>query len=293
MELFPYALAALAVPASLALALWERLRLRRTLLRLDRMLDDAVRGTFREQDFNESLLSSVEMKMAHYLAASAVSTQALQEEKDKIKSLIANISHQTKTPLSNILLYTQLLEETGADTGPLKAQTRKLQSLIDALVKISRLETGVLTFRPRSGPLRPVLERAAGQFLPQAEEKGLALTLKDGDAQALFDPKWTEEALCNLIGNAVKYTPSGCVAVSVRAYELFARIDVEDTGPGIPEEETSRIFQRFYRGAGSCMTEGVGLGLCLARQIAEGQGGYIKVFSKPGQGAKFSFFLPR
>ena len=99
--------------------------------------------------------------------------------------------------------------------------------------------------------------------------------------------------MCNLIDNAVKYTPSGTITVSARAYELFARVDVEDTGPGIPEEELAKLFQRFYRGRAASGEEGVGVGLYLVRQIAQGQGGYVKAFSRPGKGARFSLFLPR
>ena len=92
----------------------------------------------------------------------------------------------------------------------------------------------------------------------------------------------------------MKYTPAGGrVTLSAVPYELFCRVDVDDTGPGIPEEEHARIFQRFFRGEAAWETEGVGVGLYLVRQIAGGQGGYVKVFSRPGEGAKFSLFLPR
>ena len=297
METGTLCLAALAA-ALLALLLWNRRRTRRLLLRLDEMLDRAIRGEFREEAFDESLLSAVETKLAYYLSASAVSARNLQEEKDKIKALISDISHQTKTPIANVLLYTQLLEERDPDCGEytaaLGSQARKLQSLIEALVKTSRLETGMLAFRPRPGPLAPVLEEAVAQFGPAATQKGLALTLKVREETAVFDAKWTEEAVCNLIDNAVKYTPSGGrVTVSAQAYELFARVDVADTGPGLSEEELTEVFRLFWRGPGASETEGVGVGLYLVRQIAGGQGGYVRVFSRPGHGAKFSLFLPR
>lgn len=288
-------LAALALAAQ---SLWHRWRMKRLLRSLDGMLDAAIRGDFQEEAFDESLRSAVETKLAHYLSASAVSAQNLQEERDKIKSLIADISHQTKTPVANVLLYAQLLEERApedcrAHTAALVEQARKLQSLIDALVKTSRLEAGVLVLHPRPGPLGPMLEAAAAQFAPRAAEKGLELVLEPRSADAVFDPKWTAEAVCNLIDNAVKYTPSGKITVSARAYELFARIDVADTGPGVAEEELGKLFRRFYRGGAADQAEGVGVGLYLVRQIAQGQGGYVKVFSKPGQGAKFSLLLPR
>ncbi len=283
------------LPVLLALLFWQRRQTRRLLQQLDGMLDAAIRGDFQERAFDESLLSAVETKLAHYLSAAAVSSGQLQEEKDKIKTLIADISHQTKTPIANVLLYTQLLEESAPEcreyTVALSIQARKLQTLIEALMKTSRLEAGVLVLRPRPGPLLPVLEEAAAQFAPRAAEKGLSLTLKPTDAAAVFDPKWTEEAVCNLIDNAVKYTARGGVTIHATAYELFARIDVDDTGPGLAEEE--KLFQRFYRGAEARDAEGVGVGLYLVRQIAQGQGGYVKASSLPGRGARFSLFLPR
>lgn len=284
--------------AFLAALLWNRWRTRRLFRRLDRMLDEALRGEFREESFDETLLSAVETKLAHYLSASAVSAGRLQEERDKIKTLIADVSHQTKTPVANMLLYAQLLEEQAPEdcracTAALGEQARKLQSLIESLVKTSRLEAGVLALHPRPGPLGPMLEAAAGQFAPKAAEKGLELALEPTEAEAVFDPKWTAEAVCNLIDNAVKYTPSGSVTISARAYELFARVDVADTGPGVAEEELEKLFLRFYRGGAALDTEGVGVGLYLVRQIAQGQGGYVKVFSRPGKGARFSLFLPR
>lgn len=289
-----------AVILAAAAALWERWRTRRLLKRLNHMLDEAIRGDFTERDFDESLLSAVETRLAHYLSASAVSARNVQEEKDKIKALIADISHQTKTPIANVLLYTQLLAEqdlppeSRACVKALAGQAEKLQSLIEALVKTSRLETGILAFHPAAAPLAPMLESAVAQFAPKAAEKGLVLTLVPTDATAVFDAKWTAEAVCNLLDNAVKYTPAGgSIIVQAIAYEMFCRVNVTDTGPGIPEEEQSKIFQRFYRSTAAHEAEGVGIGLYLARQIAEGQGGYIKVASRPGKGAKFSLYLPR
>lgn len=290
----------LAVLAAAAGSIWSRLRTRRILNQLDKMLDDAIKGTFTESAFDESRLSAVEAKLAHHLSASAVSARNLQAEKDRIKTLIADISHQTKTPIANILLYTQLLEEQDLPeeshicVTALEGQAVKLQSLIDALVKTSRLETGILVLHPKADALAPMLEAAAAQFAPKAAEKGITLTLEPTGATAVFDSKWTGEAVCNLLDNAIKYTPAGgSVTVQAISYELFCRLDVTDTGPGIPEEEQPKVFQRFYRASSAHETEGVGIGLYLVRQIAEGQGGYMKVFSKPGKGAKFSLYLPR
>ena len=170
----------------------------------------------------------------------------------------------------------------------------KLRALVDALVKTSRLEAGVLALHPKAGPLAPMLQDAIAQFLPKAAEKGLTLTLAPTDASAVFDAKWTAEAVCNLLDNAVKYTPTGgAVTVEVVPYQMFCRVNVTDDGPGIPEAEQAKVFQRFYRSPAAFETEGVGIGLYLARQIAEGQVGYIKVSSRLGRGSCFSLYLPR
>ena len=294
------ALAVLALLAAIGIAVWTHLRARRMLDTLDKMLDEAIRGEFRESLYDESRLSALETRMAHYLSASAVSAKNLAEEKEKIKTLIGDISHQTKTPIANLLLYAQLLEEQDLPpesrdcAAALERQAEKLRFLIDALVKTSRLETGVLAMTPAVNPLRRVLESAAAQAAPKAEAKGVALTVESTDLTARFDPKWTAEALYNLVDNAVKYTPAGgSVTLRARSYELFCRIDVADTGPGIPEVEQARIFQRFYRSPSVSGEEGVGIGLYLSRQIAAGQGGYLKVTSRPGEGSTFSLFLPR
>lgn len=275
-------------------------REKRTLETLDKMLDEAIRGTFSQADYDESLLSAVETRLAEYLDASAVSTRNLQEEKDKIKTLIGDISHQTKTPVANILLYAQLLGEQDlppaarAQAAALEGQAEKLKTLIEALVKTSRLETGILEFHPVKGPLEPMLEEGVLQLRPKAMEKGISLTLEPTQEEARFDPKWTAEALGNLLDNSVKYTPAGGeIAVKVTAYEIFCRIDVTDTGIGLAEEEQAKVFQRFYRGTEARAVEGVGIGLYLVRQITAGQGGYVKVVSSPGEGSTFSIFLPR
>ena len=292
-----YAITVVSLLLAGGIVLWYRRRTRRILENLNRMLDIAMQGDFTEDSFDESMLSALESKLAHYLAASTVSARNVQAEKDKLKALVGDISHQSKTPIANILLYTQLLSEQPGNTACLDAlegQTKKLQSLIDALVKISRLESRAIALRPVPGKLLPMLESAVSQLAPKAASKKIQISLEATAADAVFDPKWTEEAINNLLDNAVKYTSaSGAVRVTATAYQMFSAIHVSDTGPGIPEEEQPRVFQRFYRGAEHAEEEGVGIGLYLVRQIAEGQGGYVKVSSQVGTGSTFSLYLPR
>ena len=297
MTIWGYAIIAASVLLAAGSILYYRRRTRRILHNLNRMLDIAMQGDFTEDSFDESLLSALESKLAHYLAASTVSARNVAAEKEKLKALIGDISHQTKTPIANILLYTQLLAEQPGNRDCLDAlegQTRKLQSLIEALVKTSRLESGVIALHPVPGNLLPVLESAIAQLAPKAAAKDISIAMEALDAEAVFDPKWTEEAVYNLLDNAVKYSPpGGSVTVSTSLYPMFSAVHIRDTGPGIPEEEQSRVFQRFYRGAEHNDEEGVGIGLYLVRQIAQGQGGYVKVSSQMGEGSTFSLYLPR
>lgn len=295
-----YFVAGGSIIAALVTVCFTRWRTARTMRRLDDMLAAAMKGDFTENAFDESRLSALESRLARYLAASALSARNLRQQKDQISMLISDISHQTKTPVANLQLYAQLLEEQpltaqGRDcVHAISGQAGKLQTLIEALVKTSRLETGILALHPRCGKISAVVERAVAQYAPKAAEKAIALTVDQVEGSAVFDSKWTEEAVCNLLDNAVKYTPSGgTVTVEVKNYELFSAIRVIDTGPGIAEEDQAKIFGRFYRGAGNYQAEGVGIGLYLTRQIAEKQGGYVKVESAPGAGSTFSLFLPR
>lgn len=292
--------AGVMLAAAVGVVLGERWRSARLIQRLDAMLTAAMEGEFSEASFDESRLSALESRLARYLAASALSARNLQAQKDQISALISDISHQTRTPVANLQLYSQLLAEQPLTpqgrrcAQAISAQSEKLQTLIEALVKSSRLETGILALHPEPGPLAPMVARAAAQYAPKARENQIRLTVGPTEGEALFDPKWTEEALCNLLDNALKYTPAGgSVTVEVRPYEMFTAVCVQDTGPGIPEEEQAKIFGRFYRAPGAYQAEGVGIGLYLTRQIAAGQGGYVRVNSAPGQGSRFSLYLPR
>ena len=291
---------AAAFLCALIYAVYQKRYVRRTLNNLDSMIIKALDGEFSEDDYDESLKSSIEAKFARYLAASSKSFNGVKEEKERIKTLISDISHQTRTPVANIRLYTQLLgeqnlgEESRDCLEALESQTEKLQMLIEALVKTSRLETGILELHTKPEPLRNIVERSVEQYKPKADEKNIKLEAFTSDISAVCDAKWTEEAVCNLLDNAVKYTPDGGnITVRMSEYEMFCRIDVTDDGNGISEEEQPKIFGRFYRGKDVYNKQGVGIGLYLTRQIVSNEGGYMKVISSEGNGSTFSIFLQK
>lgn len=269
-----------------------------TISRLEDMLEDAVNGTFKEENYDESRLSRLEVKWKRFLSSSATSKQRVMEEQERIKMFISDISHQTKTPIANIMLYSQLLQEKEKDPElfpiieNIREQSEKLDFLIRSMVKTSRLENEVLILEPKLQPIAPCLTSVVNTALEEAAKKQIRILLEDTDAEACFDMKWTQEAIGNLVDNALKYSPPESeIRISVIDYEMFAAVAVKDRGIGIREEEQAQIFERFYRSRDVAEEKGVGIGLYLVREIAAKQNGYVKVKSKYGEGSTFFFYM--
>ncbi len=273
----------------------------KTLRRLDEMLEAAINGTFEESRFDETQLSRLESRWKQYLTMSERSLKQTRQERENMKKLVSDISHQTRTSLSNILLYTELLEDQAENEDSKKlarqilSQTKKLEFLIQALVKMSRLETDILEVTPVQQPIRLLVERAVEEMIPRAEEKQIQIVCSlPENAQAVYDLKWTAEALGNILDNAVKYSPAGSqITVEGREFEIYACITVTDQGIGIQESEKAQIFGRFYRSAQVQQEDGIGIGLYLAREILRRENGYIKVCAREGTGSSFSVYLKR
>ena len=273
----------------------------KTLRRLDEMLEAAINGTFEESRFDETQLSRLESRWKQYLTMSERSLKPTRQERENMKTLVSDISHQTRTSLSNILLYTELLEDQTENEDSKKlarqilSQTKKLEFLIQALVKMSRLETDILEVTPVQQPIRLLVERAVEEMIPRAEEKQIQIVCSlPENAQAVYDLKWTAEALGNILDNAVKYSPAGSqITVEGREFEIYACITVTDQGIGIQESEKAQIFGRFYRSAQVQQEDGIGIGLYLAREILRRENGYIKVCAREGAGSSFSVYLKR
>lgn len=284
---------------SVIVAAYQYYQSKKILDRINHMLEHAINGDFTEQDFDESLLSEVESNMSKYLSASELSAKNVEEEKKTLHHLISDISHQTKTPLSNIMLYAELLSEADLDSEAsdnavrLYKQADKLKFLIETLVKMSRLESGIFKLEPSRYPVQNVLDLLSQQYAAIAEQKKLKFEVIPSAEEAFFDEKWTLEAVGNVVDNAIKYTNSGGIRISVKSYEFFCCIEVKDTGIGIHETEFGKIFGRFERLTDVKNEDGVGIGLYLAREIMQQQNGYIKVKSEYGKGSDFQLYLPR
>lgn len=221
-------------------------------------------------------------------------------DKQQIKSLISDISHQTRTPLANMKLYLEFLQEENlSEKGReffmrLEEQADKLDFLLQSMVKMSRLENGIIQIRKEESRLQQTLTAAVSQIVPVAAKKGLELHVEcDTDFRMKYDRKWTEEAIFNVLDNAVKYTePGGSIYVKVVLQEIFTKISIQDTGKGILPERQAEIFTRFYREPEVHDISGVGIGLYLTRKILELQNGYIEVRSEKGKGSEFCMYLP-
>ena len=297
-------LAAIPVIAALGLTLGlYHMHTRRMIANIDHALDQAIAGKLDIAEFSESQTSKLEAKLARHLSSAKLRQGDLAQAQSSIRELISDISHQTKTPLSSILLSAQLLAEQpelSPDSMALVMQldksTGKLSFLIQSLVKLSRLENGTIAVRPVAQNLSELVNSCLEACQRDAEAKGIALTFRppEFEISALYDFKWCTEALCNILDNAIKYTPAhGRIEVSLQAYELFACIRISDTGKGISEADLPKIFGRFYRAADSAEAPGVGIGLYLAREIVLQCGGYIQATSVPGAGSVFSVYLSK
>lgn len=266
--------------------------------RLNAMLDRAIAGEPIEESFDETKMSALETKMAQYLKMNQLGQQQLESRKQRIDELISDISHQTKTPIANMLLYSELLAEEIEDgksremLDAIHTQAEKLSFLIQALVKASRLESGAIQTVPEENSVQELIENVILQIEKKAANKEIEIEVSPVNSKAFFDMKWTSEAVGNIVDNAVKYTnKGGKIEISVSEYSLFTRIDIKDNGIGIVEEDLPKIFGRFYKCSTTRQEEGVGLGLYLAREIISGQGGYLKVKSQKEKGTLFSVFL--
>ncbi len=269
--------------------------------RLEESLDDILSGKEPKRDWEDedSLWGMVCEKLRRVNHVWQRKEEESLSEKNKMKELISDISHQTKTPAANLKLCMEILQDepmsdrTEEFLKSMESQIGKLDFLIQGMVKISRLETGVIRIRDHETDLRATIGRAVAAVVPRAEQKQIRLYVEcDRDIRVRHDGKWTEEAIFNLLDNAVKYTErGGSIRIETVVQEIFTQIRIRDTGKGIAPERQAEIFTRFYREPEVHEQEGVGIGLYLARKIVELQKGYIEVKSEVGEGAEFRICL--
>ncbi|WP_235853377.1 sensor histidine kinase [Luxibacter massiliensis] len=252
------------------------------------------------QPYVDSHISRVQGKLLQYYDRMQEGRRQSRQDKETIQELVSDISHQVKTPIANLQMFTgilqqhQLSDEKRADfLNTMEVQIKKLDFLMQSLIKMSRLETGTFVLHMEEASLYNTVAQAVSGIWAKADEKGITIDVScDSSVTVRHDPKWTAEALGNILDNGVKYTsPGGAIYISVRPWQFYTRIDIGDTGIGIAPQHYNDVFRRFYRSQQVASEEGVGLGLYLARGIIARQKGYISVKSEPGKGSTFSVFL--
>lgn len=284
----------------LFIAVMEWYQKRRMYQLIDQMLEQVLnREKIEISDIQEGEISALASKVIRVQEKLEYEVNQAQKEKEQVKCLISNMSHQLKTPLSNVVMYRDLLElEPEAEQRAnflerMKIQLEKLDWILQSLFKMVKLEQGVIQFETEQSSLKETLLSALNSTYDKAEKKEICIITKPfKDCLLMHNRKWTAEVFSNILENAIKYSEKGSkIEIQVNSLELFTEIRFQDNGMGIKKEELTKIFQRFYRSKEAENKEGSGIGLYLSRMILEKEKGYMTVTSDYGKGSCFSVFL--
>lgn len=287
--------------AGLILKRYYQNRMEETYQELLQKLDRAIGGEIQDTAYNESMDAAVVERLNRVVQISGMNQGKAERERDIMKSLISDISHQVRTPLTNIMLYAGLLQEQDLDSDSMRLadkiqkQSDKLDFFMKELVKSSYAEQEMISIHPEKTSVEEILNTACQMIELSAIKKKINIVLEEMGAPFCFaDKKWTTEALGNVLDNAVKYSPENSkVTVGVILYESFVCIQVKDQGIGIREEEQGMVFERFYRSKDVSHEPGFGIGLYLTREVFSKQGGYVKIKSEVGKGTTVQLYLSR
>ena len=242
-------------------------------------MDDMLSGDImqpKQTIEEESLFYKINYRLGRLYEVMQENKNNIAKERADLQELISDISHQVKTPIANLKMINNTLLENEVPPQKQKefltaqaSQLDKLDFLMQAMIKTSRLETGVISLDQKQQPVYDTLATALVWILFNAEKKQIDVQVECPEhLDARHDRKWTSEALFNILDNAVKYTPAGGqIRVSVEGWEMYVKINIADTGIGISEQHQGTIFKRFYREDAVHDVEGIGIGLYLAREI--------------------------
>lgn len=266
---------------------------------MEQSLDAVIAGNVEDEVLEDSLFAKLQEKLLRTNHIFALREQKNKKEREQLQSLISDISHQSRIPIANQRIYLDLLaEEVQSEAGrqalgSLEHQTERLQFLMESMIKLSRMESGIIQITKTPQDLMETIRKAVAENVVAAAKKTQQISV-DGPAQLtlMHDARWTMEAIGNVLENAVKYTGAGGrIQVTVRRQEMFTVIAIADNGRGIAPERQAQIFGRFYREPEVHELPGIGIGLYLTRKIIEAQDGYVDVVSQPGEGATFRIHL--
>lgn len=247
--------------------------------------------------YDESLNSAILERLNRIVEISSMQKEVAEQERDIIKSLLSNISHQIRTPLANITLYAGLLKDESSSfrlADKIEKNAEKLEFFMKELLKSSYAEQEIISVNPKIIELDKTIKKCCQSVELDAMKKNIRICPESNNYKVFADPKWTEEVFANIIENAIKYSSNNTeVTIKPILYESFVCVQIIDNGIGIPEQEQGKIFQRFYRGTNVTDKQGFGIGLYLAREVLRKQQGYMKIKSKLNKGTIVEVFLSR
>ena len=262
--------------------------------------DEILSGKRIDIVYDESLNSAISERLNRIVEISSMQKEVAEQERDIIKSLLSNISHQIRTPLANITLYAGLLKDELSESSSfrladkIEKNAEKLEFFMKELLKSPYAEQEIISVNPKIIELDKIIKKCCQSVELDAMKKNIRICPESNNYKVFADPKWTEEVFANIIENAIKYSSNNTeVTIKPILYESFVCVQIIDNGIGIPEQEQGKIFQRFYRGTNVTDKQGFGIGLYLAREVLRKQQGYMKIKSKLNKGTIVEVFLSR
>ena len=280
---------------------WSIREKRKTYRRIDELLDRVLnQEIILDSDVKEGEYSALVSKIKQLQEVLENHARSAETEKEQVKSLVSNMSHQLKTPLANLSLYAEILgkselskERKNEFFSKMQRQIEKLNWMVESLSKMVKLEQNLDDFEIKNTKIRQTILDSVDTVYEKLEKKDIQLDMESFEDRFLYhNRKWTVEVFVNLLENAIKYTEKGgFISIRVKSYELYTEIQISDNGRGIRQEELTDIFKRFYRSPEVENMEGSGIGLYLCNLILEKEKGYITAISEYGKGSCFSVFL--
>ena len=245
----------------------------------------------KNQEGQIGLLKTEIMKMTTVLKEKVA---LLHSEKIFLNDTISDISHQLKTPMTSLMLLTDLMyndldkEKKIEFLDRTNAQLSRMDWLIKSMLKLSKLEAKVIDFKTDKVNINELIKRSISPLLVPIELRNISLNINgDKEASYIGDIEWSSEALGNIIKNCVEHTKEGgTLDITYEENPIYSEIIIKDNGEGIDKDDIQNIFKRFYKGKNS-KSDSVGIGLAMAKSIIESQNGYIYVKSKKNRGSEF------